>query len=113
MKKLFILLVLGLFFNSLFLNADTASDYYKSGNVYGKKGDYDSAIADYSQAIKINPNYADAYYNRGLAYDDKGDNVKAEADFEEVLRLNPNDTQARKIIELCRFKRNFKNGWKF
>ena len=33
--------------------------------------DYDRAIQDYNQALKINPNYALAYYDRGVVYYDR------------------------------------------
>jgi tetratricopeptide (TPR) repeat protein len=32
-----------------------------------KKGDYDRAIADFDQAIRLNPNYALAIANRATA----------------------------------------------
>ena len=55
------------------------------------KKDYDRAIADYDQAIRLNPNYAAAYNSRGLAYDDKRDYDRAIADFNKAIKLNPND----------------------
>jgi tetratricopeptide (TPR) repeat protein len=70
--------------------------------VYSVKGDLDRAIADYGQAIKINPNYVNAYYNRGNMYLTKGDNNKAISDLEAVLRINPNDTEARALLEKTR-----------
>jgi tetratricopeptide (TPR) repeat protein len=51
-----------------------------------KKG----AIADYSEAIRINPNSALSYYNRGIARSDLGDKKGAIADFDQAIRLNPN-----------------------
>jgi tetratricopeptide (TPR) repeat protein len=48
------------------------------------KGDLDLAIADYNEALKINPKYAKAYYNRGLAY-----KSQAEADYKKAVELNP------------------------
>ena len=53
------------------------------------KGDKDRAIADYNEAIRLNPNDADAYYNRGNAWSDKGDNDGAIADYNEAIRLIP------------------------
>jgi tetratricopeptide (TPR) repeat protein len=50
-----------------------AVDYYNRGLAYRNKGDYDRAIADYNQAIRLDPKYAAAYNNRGRAYADKGD----------------------------------------
>ena len=50
-------------------------------------GQYDRAIADYTEAIRINPNDATAYNNRGVAYEKKGDKTKAEKDFARVKQL--------------------------
>jgi tetratricopeptide (TPR) repeat protein len=38
-----------------------------------RKGDYDRAIVDYTEAISLGPKYANAYYNRGLAWEEKND----------------------------------------
>ncbi len=53
------------------------------------KGDYDRAVADASEAIKLKPGEAPARAMRGgmhLAYNEY---QKAIADFDEALRLNP------------------------
>ncbi len=47
----------------------------------------ESAIADHTEAIRLNPKLAEAYYNRGLVYREKGDNSKAEADMAEATKL--------------------------
>ncbi|MDR1220218.1 MAG: tetratricopeptide repeat protein [Treponema sp.] len=69
---------------------------------YADKKDFDRAIADYTEAIRLDPNYATAYYNRGLASYYKGDYARAHADWEKALQLNPNDTTARDNLELLR-----------
>ena len=43
------------------------------GIAYARKGQYDRAIEDLDQAIRLNPNYAAAFNNRGSAYSAKGD----------------------------------------
>ncbi len=48
--------------------AAKAVAYANRGNAYEKKGEYDRAIADYEQAIRLNPRYALAYSGRGNAY---------------------------------------------
>jgi tetratricopeptide (TPR) repeat protein/S1-C subfamily serine protease len=53
----------------------------------------DKVIADYSEAIAIDPKCAVAYWGRGLANQAKGDYEKAVADFTEAIRLEP--TSAR------------------
>ena len=61
--------------------------------IQGKKdqdrGDYDSALANFNQAIQLDPKLAEAYENRGSVYDSKGDHARAIADYDEALKLNP------------------------
>ena len=44
------------------------------------KGNYDQAIADYNQAIQLNPNQADYYYSRALSYRAQGQKTQAKVD---------------------------------
>jgi len=55
---------------------------------------YEQAIADYTQAIRLDPNDASAYRSRGMAYSDKGDHDRAIADINQAIRLDPNATAA-------------------
>jgi len=71
-----------------------ANAYSNRGFAYDDKGEYDKAIADYTQAIKINPKNAIAYTNRGAVYYSKGALDRAIADFDEAIKLNPNDALA-------------------
>src|ERR1700730_10781316 len=51
--------------------------YYNRGIAYKAKGDLDRAIADYSEALRLDPKDAFAYTNRGSAYYAKGDLERA------------------------------------
>jgi tetratricopeptide (TPR) repeat protein len=70
--------------------ADRADAYNRRGVLYYAKNDYDGAIADYSEAIKLDPISAEAYKNRGNAYYNRKDYDRAIADYNEVIRLDPN-----------------------
>lgn len=59
-----------------------------------QRGDYQSAIADYDQALKMSPQDAEAYYGRGAARLELGDYRGAIADYNQVLRINPQDADA-------------------
>jgi tetratricopeptide (TPR) repeat protein len=52
---------------------------------------YDLAIADFTQAIRLDPDNAQSYSERGVVYGDSGDYDLAIADFSQVIRLKPNN----------------------
>ena len=54
--------------------------YYNRGSAWSDKGDNDRAIADYSEAIRLDPKGAGSYRSRGHANFDKGDFTAAAAD---------------------------------
>ena len=64
-----------------------AVDAYNRGGVYGKKGDRDKEIVEYTEAIRLKPDFAEAYYNRGVAYEGKGDKSKADEDIAKAKAL--------------------------
>jgi Tfp pilus assembly protein PilF len=55
---------------------------------------YDLAIADFDQAIRLEPKLAKRYYNRGVAHFEASQDKLALADFDEALRLDPADRLA-------------------
>lgn len=57
---------------------------------YSNKGDYERAIQDFDQALRLTPNDALVLYNRGKAKLKKGDKAGGEADQAAARRINPN-----------------------
>ena len=64
---------------------------YKRAQFFGMSGNFDRAIAYYSDAIKMQPDYADAFTGRALAYREKGNHVSAIADLDQAIRYHPTD----------------------
>ena len=65
-----------------------AEEANERGFSHAEKGGHDKAIADFTEAIRLDPKNATAYSLRGLSYADKGEYDKAIADFTEAIRLN-------------------------
>lgn len=70
---------------------DQAVAFTTRGTAYYRKRDLDRAIADYSEAIRLDPNYALPFANRGRMYVAKGDRARGIPDFTEAIRLDPKD----------------------
>jgi serine/threonine protein kinase len=67
----------------------TAIDYNNRGVTYGNINRHEEAIADYDEAIRLDPDLADAYTNRGASYAALGQHQRAIADYDEAIRLDP------------------------
>jgi tetratricopeptide (TPR) repeat protein len=67
----------------------TADDYFLSANQKYEINDLRGSLADYNQAISLNPKYSAAYYNRGNLKDDLNDPQSALADFNIAISLDP------------------------
>jgi tetratricopeptide (TPR) repeat protein len=66
----------------------------RRGAASAGRQDFRSAIADFDQAIKLDPADAQNYYQRGLARWHDRQPVLALADFDEALKIKPDDTAA-------------------
>jgi tetratricopeptide (TPR) repeat protein len=71
-----------------------ATAFDNRGVAYKLKGQYDRALQDYEQAIRLNPSNANAYNNRGIIYRIKGEYGRAIADYDEAIWLKNGDFPA-------------------
>ncbi|WP_255014733.1 tetratricopeptide repeat-containing serine protease family protein [Cyanobium sp. BA20m-p-22] len=72
----------------------SAEAYFNRAYAKNDLGDKQGAIADYSQAIAINPQLAQAYNNRGNIKRDLGDKQGAIADYNQAIAINPQHFKA-------------------
>ena len=73
---------------------DLAVAHTERGIAYVTLLDYDRALLDFGEAIRIDPSFARAFANRGAVYGAKQDFEKALADFSRVLTLEPRSAHA-------------------
>jgi tetratricopeptide (TPR) repeat protein len=67
----------------------TAWSYNERGNKRLDRGEFDAAIADCTDALRLDPNYAWAYGNRGLGLIKKKRYAEAIPDLDQAIRLEP------------------------
>ncbi len=56
---------------------------------------FEDIIAEYDNALRVDPGFVDAWNNRGVAHRDQGNLDSALVDLDEAVRLAPDDAQAR------------------
>jgi tetratricopeptide (TPR) repeat protein len=84
--------------------ANVSSDAYqayKRGNTALNRNDFDSAITEYTEAIRLAPKFISAYNNRGVAYERSNRYTEVEADYKRVIELDPKHDKAyTKLVDL-------------
>src|SRR5271157_2893462 len=70
--------------------ATTADQYLNDANDAIQKRDWQGAIQDFNEALKLKPaNLADCYVGRGFTYDSMGKFELAIPDYLQALKLSP------------------------
>jgi tetratricopeptide (TPR) repeat protein len=69
---------------------NVAGNYFKRALQEGSNGNYQGAIADFTQVIRLQSDNSLAYVCRGETYNSLREYDKAINDFTESIRLNPN-----------------------
>jgi len=76
--------------SGIYRGVDLGRVYNNRGVEYAQRGDLDRAIADYGEAIRLEPTNVNALHNRGYVFRKKGEYERAIADFDAALRFDPN-----------------------
>lgn len=80
--------------------SDAAIDHKNAGIKLSNDGRWEQAIAEYNEALRLDPQHARAYNKRGIAYDGPGEHQRAIEDYNEAIRLDPQDAQAYAVRAL-------------
>ena len=64
-----------------------------------RKGDWDGAIAEEREALRLNPNNASAHSNLGLALEKKGDLRGALEEYRAAYMLDPKEARYKQNYE--------------
>jgi tetratricopeptide (TPR) repeat protein len=81
-------LAIACFTQALRLDPGSADAYFQRGNAWYDKDEWDRAIADYSDSLRLERDAA-VYVNRGLCYSNKKDHDRAVHDFTAALEMDP------------------------
>ena len=75
-------------------NAFMSNQKIETGNRFYFNGNYENAILEYTQAIKLNSKNTIAYRNRGAAYANLHEYARAASDYSNAIELEPNNELA-------------------
>jgi lipoprotein NlpI len=82
---------------------DDAASYMKKGDDGIVSGDFDSAIANYTRALELQPRNVDILTNRASAFVFKKDPVHAVEDLNAALEITPDDISLHNMRAHARF----------
>ena len=76
--------------------------YNGLGYAHAAQEQYDIAIRQYKEALKLKPDYVVAFNNLGFAYEKKQLSAQALEAYESALALDPNNPTAKRRVEPLR-----------
>ena len=79
---------------SVYSARNSAREYNSNGLTYQSKQQYDKALVEFNQAIKLYSGYAEAYFNRGMIYCKKKDYPDSLTDLNRAIQLDSQYTEA-------------------
>src|SRR5262245_35032587 len=79
---------------------------HSRGTSRAATGQYDKALADFNEVLRLRPNYSKEYYNRGEMQSGLGDYDKAIADYDLALRYGYSEG----VVYTARGFANFQKG---
>ena len=73
---------------------EEAITHFNQGKAYFNNKQFQNAIAEYNEAIRLKPDAANSYFSLGQAYVDLGQYEQAMTNFNEAIRLKPDFADA-------------------
>lgn len=86
-------------------NNMSAEDYFRQGNKYFLKGQFQKAIEAYQKVLEIDPNFYQAWNKMGDAYNALGNSEKALECYERSLKIKSDQPAIRDHSEKTKKKR--------
>jgi tetratricopeptide (TPR) repeat protein len=83
------------------VKARSFDDFFRRATEQFARGDLDAALADYNEALKINPNHSEAHRCRAGVYIRKRQYDKALEDANEAIRLDSKNANAYNERAVC------------
>ena len=84
------------------MSVKSAEDLYESGMAKVQSCDFEAAIADFSEAIRLKAQYGKAFCGRGHAKLGMGDVQGAISDYTKAIKMNSEDTESLRARGLAR-----------
>ena len=90
--------------SAILANPKKAQLYFFQGQEYEMQGQLDPAIAEFSQAVDINPDFGVALLMRGRCLVAKGEYDAAKPDFDRVIQLDSENATGYLYHAVCSMK---------
>jgi tetratricopeptide (TPR) repeat protein len=90
-----------LFRHATTVTRDNYRGYNNLGSALGKKGQFEEALLDYQESVRIKPDYPQGRVNYGLTLGQSGRSREAIVQLREGLRLNPNFLDGHYLLGLA------------